>query len=40
MEHLLGIWKTRFPFLKMPLLDEIVICCCKIVHLFSPFTLE
>ena len=30
------ILKTQLPLLEMPLLDDIVICCCSLVNLLPP----
>ena len=32
------ILKTQLPLLEMPLLDDIVICCCSLVNLIPPLT--
>ena len=32
------ILKTQLPLLEMPLLDDIVICCCSLVNLLPPLT--
>ena len=32
------ILKTQLPLLQMPLLDDIVICCCSLVNLPPPLT--
>ena len=32
------ILKTQLPLLEMPLLDDIVICCCSLVNLLLPLT--
>ena len=32
------ILKTQLPLLEMPLLDDIVICCCRLVNLLPPLT--
>ena len=32
------ILKIQLPLLEMPLLDDIVICCCRLVNLLPPLT--